>query len=88
MKNVEQNDNSPVELIYERLKRFRANEIDGRERVILRKEKGGRAGKQNQLGRGNDEYLEEETPVEIIKERKKRLHTSRMDTRLQTPVPR
>ena len=45
MKNVEQNENSPVEIIYERLKRFRTNEIDGRERVRLREEKVGRAGK-------------------------------------------
>ena len=35
-----------------------------------------------------DEYLEEKTPVEIIEERKKILRTSRMDTRLRTPVPR
>ena len=52
------------------------------------KKKGGRAGKQRQLGRGTDEYLEEETPVEIIEERKQRLHMSRMDTRLRTPTPR
>ena len=37
---------------------------------------------------GTDEYLEEKTPVEIIEERKKRLRTSRMDTRLRTPAPR
>ena len=49
MKNVEQNENSNVELIHERLKRFRANEIDGRERVRLREEKrmGGRENKGN-----------------------------------------
>ena len=35
-----------------------------------------------------DEYLEEKTPVEIIEERKQRLRTSRMDTRLRTPVLR
>ena len=45
MKNVEQNENSPVELIEGRLKRLRTNEIDGRERVRLREEKGGRARK-------------------------------------------
>ena len=44
--------------------------------------------KQRQLGRGNDEYLEEKTPVEIIEERKQRLRTSRMDTRLRTPALR
>ena len=53
MKNVEQNENSPVEIIYERLKGFRTNEIDGQERVILREEKGGKVGKQRQLARGN-----------------------------------
>ena len=54
-----------------RLKRLRTNEIEGRKRFILREEKrGGRAGKQRQLGRGTDEYLEEKTPVEIIEERK------------------
>ena len=52
------------------------------------KKRGGRAGKQRQLGRGNDKYLEEKTPVEIIEEREQKLHTSRMDTRLRTPVPR
>ena len=40
MKNVEQNENSSVEIIYERLKRFHTNEIDGRERVRLWEEKG------------------------------------------------
>ena len=51
MKNDEQNENSPVEIIEVRLKRFRTNEIDGRERVRLREEEGGREGKQRQLGR-------------------------------------
>ena len=46
MKNVEQNENSPVEIIYEILKRFRTNEIDARNRLGLREEEGGRAGKQ------------------------------------------
>ena len=78
----------PVEVIYERLKRFHTNEIDGRGRVRLREENGGRAGKQKQLGRGIDEYLEEKTPIEIIEERVQKLRTSRMDTRLRTPVPR
>ena len=88
MKNVHRDENSPVKIIEGRLKRLRTNEIDGRERVKLREEKGGRAGKQRQLGREIDEYLEEKTPVEIIGERKQRLRTSRMDTRLRTPVPR
>ena len=59
----------------------RETQTPGRERV------GGRENKGNLEGRTN-EYLEEETPVEIIEERKQRLHTSRMDTRLRTPVPR
>ena len=62
--------------------------IDGRERVRLREEKGGRAGKTKATWKGNDEYLEEKTPVEIIEEREQRLRTSRMDTRLRTPVSR
>ena len=48
---------------------------------------GGRENKGNLKGE-TDEYLEEKTPVEIIEERKQRLRTSRMDTRLWTPVPR
>ena len=38
-------ENSPVEAIDERLKRLHTNEIDGRERVRLREEEGGRAEK-------------------------------------------
>ena len=45
-------ENSPVEIIYERRKRFHTNEIDARKRLRLREEKGGRAGKQRQLGDG------------------------------------
>ena len=52
-----------------------------------KKRVGGRENKGNLEG-GTDEYLEEKTPVEIIEERKQRLRTSRMDTRLRTPVPR
>ena len=52
MKNAEQNDNSPVEMIYERLKRFRANEIDGRERVRLREEEGWEGGKTKATWKG------------------------------------
>ena len=40
MKNVKRDENSPVETIDVRLKRLRTNEIDGRERVRLREEKG------------------------------------------------
>ena len=52
-----------------------------------KKRVGGRENKSNLEGE-TDEYLEEKTPVEIIEERKKRLRTSRMNTRLRTPVPR
>ena len=51
------------------------------------KEVGGRENNGNLEGE-IDEYLEEKTPVEIIEERKQRLHTSRMDTRLWTPALR
>ena len=88
MKNDEQNENSPVETIEGRFKRLRTNEIDARNRLKLREEEGGRAGKKGNLKGGSYEYLEEKTPVEIIEERKQRLRTSRMDTRLWTPVPR
>ena len=89
MKNVEQNENSPVETIDGRLKGLHTNEIDGRKRLRLREEKkvGGRENKGNLEG-GTDEYLEEKTPVENTEDRKQRLRTSRMDTRLRTPVPR
>ena len=40
MKNDELDENSTVEIVYERLKRLCTNEIDGRERVRLREEKG------------------------------------------------
>ena len=45
MKNVKRDENSPVETIDERLKRFHTNEIGGRERLRLRKEKGWEGGK-------------------------------------------
>ena len=88
MKNDEQDENSPVKTIDERLKRLHTNEIDGRERLGSGKKRvGGRENKGSLEGE-IDEYLEEKTPVEIIEERKQRFHTSRMDTRLRTPVPR
>ena len=52
-----------------------------------KKRVGGRENKGNLEGE-TDEYLEEKTPVEIIEERMQRLRTSRMVTRLRTPVPR
>ena len=45
MKNVEQNENSPVETIEGRLKRLHTNEIDARKRLRLREEKGWAGGK-------------------------------------------
>ncbi len=51
----------------------------------LREEKGV-GGLEN---KGNsDEYLEEKTLVGNIEERRQGLRTSRVDTRLRTPVPR
>ena len=49
----------------------------GKKRVGRREDKGNLEG-------GTDKYLEEKTPVE----RMQRLRTSRMDTRLRTPVSR
>ena len=59
----------------------------GRDSSSGKKRVGGRENKGNLEGRTH-EYLEEKTPIEIIEERKQRLRTSRMDTRLRTPVPR
>ena len=52
-----------------------------------KKRVGGQENKGNLEGE-TDEYLEEKTLVEIIEERKQRLRTSRMDTRLRTPISR
>ena len=88
MKNVHQDENSPVEIIYERLKRLHTSEIDARNRLRLREEEGGRAENEENLEGETMNILKRKTPVEIIEERKQRLHTSRMDARLRTPVPR
>ena len=40
MKNDERDENSPVEIIEEKLKRLHTDEIDGRKRLRLREEKG------------------------------------------------
>ena len=45
MKNDERAENSPVEIIDERLKRLHTNEIDGRNRLMLHEEKGWEGGK-------------------------------------------
>ena len=80
MKNVNRDENSPVEIIEEKLKKLRTNEIDARNRLRLQEKRvGGRENKGNLEG-GTDRYLEEKTPVEIIEERKQRFRTSMMDT--------
>ena len=88
--NDELDKNSLVEMIEERLKRFCTNEIDARKRLKLQEEKGvGGREKQLQLGRGNRRLaLKRKATIEIIEERMQRFRTSRMDTRLQTLVPR
>ena len=54
MKNVEQNKNSPVEIIEGRLKRLHTNEIDARIETQTPGQKGvGVREKQRQLGRKN-----------------------------------
>ena len=58
MKNVEQNEISPVEMIEGRLKRLHKNEIDSRNILRLREEEGGRAGKQRQLGMNETNTVE------------------------------
>ena len=52
MKNVEQNENSPVETIDESLKRLHTNEIDGRKRLKLREEKEWEGGKTKATWKG------------------------------------
>ena len=49
LKNDEQDENSPVEMIEGRPNRFRTNETDGRKRLRLREEKGWEGGKRKQL---------------------------------------
>ena len=52
MNNDELGENSPIEITEERLNRLRTKEIDARNRLRLREEYGGRAGKERQLGDG------------------------------------
>ena len=56
MKNVKRDENSPVEIIYERLKRFHTNEIDARIEAQTPgiKGVGGRENKGNLEGRTNE----------------------------------
>ena len=70
MKSDERDENPPVEIIYERLKRFRMNEIDGREIVRLQEEKRWEGGKTKATWKGKSmNKLKRKTPVEIIEER-------------------
>ena len=52
MKNDERDENSPVEMIEGRLKRLHTNEIDGRNRLRLREEKGSEGGKTKATWKG------------------------------------
>ena len=72
MKNDEQNENSPVEIIEVRLKRFRTNEIDGRERVRLREEKrvGGRENKGTWKGKSTNNFKRKHQLKSLRKEGK------------------
>ena len=60
MKNVEQNENSPVEIIEGRLKRLYTNEIDGQKRLGLREDKGWEGENKGNLEGRTNELLEEE----------------------------
>ena len=52
MKNDERDENSPVEILNERLKRLRTNEKYGRKRLKLREEKGWEGGKTKATWKG------------------------------------
>ena len=52
MKNDDRDKNSPVQIIEGRLDRLHMNEIDGRNRLRLREEEGGRAGKTKTTWKG------------------------------------
>ena len=68
MMNVKRDKNSPVEIIYKRLKRFRTNEIDARKRLKLWEEKRWEGGKTMATWKGE--------PTNILK-RKHRLKSLR-----------
>ena len=72
LKNDEQDENSRVETIDERLKRFRTNEIDAQKRLMLREEEGGRTGKTKATWKGE--------PTNILK-RKHRLKSLRKESK-------
>ena len=72
MKNVEQNDNSLVEIIEGRLKRLHTNENDARKRLRLREEKEWEGGKTKATWKGK--------PTNILK-RKHRLKSLRKESK-------
>ena len=75
--NVKRDENSPVEIIEERLKRLYTNEIDGRDRLKLREEEGGRVGKTKATWKGKS--------TSILK-RKHRLKSLRKESKDFTRV--
>ena len=77
MKNVEQNENSPVEIIYERLNRFHTNEIDAQKRLRLQEKKGWEGGKTKATWKGKS--------TNILK-RKHRLKSLRKESKDFTRV--
>ena len=77
MKNDEQDENSPVEIIEGTLKRLRTSEIDGRERVRLREEKGWEGRKTKATWKGKS--------MNILK-RKHRLKSLRRESKNFTRV--
>ena len=70
-------ENSTVEIIEGRLKRFRTNEIDARNRLRLREEEGGRTGKTKATWKGK--------PTNNLK-RKHRLKSLRRESKNFTRV--
>ena len=72
MKNVHRDENSPVEMIEGRLKRLHTNEFNARNRLKLREEEGGRAGKTKATWKGE--------PTNILK-RKHRLKSLRKESK-------
>ena len=77
MKNVKRDENSPIEIIEGRLKGLHTNGIDGRNRLKLREEKGGRAGKTKATQEGE--------PTNILK-RKHRVKSLRKESKDFTRV--
>ena len=72
MMNVKRDENSPIAIIDERLKRLRTNEIDTRKRLRLQEEKGWEGGKTKATWKGE--------PTNILK-RKHRLKSLRKENK-------